>query len=42
TAQLVKRRTRDDDDECEATGRATKIYSEDLHSHEFYLLAVKR
>ena len=29
-----------DDDTHEPTGRATKLYEADLHSHEFYLLAI--
>lgn len=29
-----------DEEKCEVGGRATEIYSEDLYSHETYLLAI--
>ena len=29
-----------DDDERKVSGKATELYSEDLHSHEMYLLAI--
>lgn len=30
-----------DDEKCEVSGKATKLYEEDLHSHGFYLLAIE-
>lgn len=30
-----------DDEGRKVTGKATELYSEDLHSHEYYLLAIK-
>ncbi len=30
-----------DDEKQEVSGKATKLYSEDLHSHEMYLLAIE-
>lgn len=31
-----------DDEKNEVSGNATKLYSEDLHSHEMYLLAISK
>lgn len=31
-----------DDEKRKVAGKATKLYSEDLYSHEFYLLAIEK